>query len=333
MDNSTNYLQKNRARLIPFAILAFLAVATFFTLSLTRQRQDLQQSAVTDTGTLTFANVSSGTVSPGNSFTVSVNMNGGNKVVVGADILINFDSSKLELTGLTKNTQNNNPYKTYAPVDTNGNFDTQRVIDCANSGGSLCPSGAGTVEFGIVSFDWSGNALTTPNATTSNLSPVTTLTFLVKPGATGSTTVSFKNDGITSTTDSNIVVNPANGNPEDILKAPDYNNRQFSVTIGGSTPPSARPSPSTSARPSPSSSPTPPPSGGTCVPAATSGCRDTNGDGVLNVFDINPVGVNYGATTSSPAYSYQLDQNCDGVLNVFDINELGTRYNQQSCSR
>lgn len=330
MNSTAKYLRANKARLLPFAILAFLALATFLTLTLTRQRQDLRQRAAADNGKFTFANLSPTSVNPGGTFTVSVNMNGGNQVVVGADVLVEFDEAKLTLTGITKNNQNTNPYKTYAPVNTNGDFDSQRVIQCANSGGTNCPSGAGVIEFGIVSFDWAGNALTTPNANNSNLSPVTTLTFQVKNNAAGGqTTLSFKNNGISSTTDSNIVVNPANGNPEDILQAPGYNNSTVALTIGGS----GSPQPSASGSPLPSASPTPPPSGGTCIPATTSNCRDTNGDEVLNIFDINPIGVNYGATSSSSVYSFQLDQNCDGVLNVFDINELGTRYAQYSCTR
>lgn len=318
MKDTFKYISKNRTALLPFAILLFLAVATFLTLILTKQRQDIRPKAVADNGQLTFANLTPATVNPGSTFSVSVNMTGGGQVVVGADILVQFDSTKLTLTNITQNTATSNPYKTYAPVNASGAFDTARVVSCANSVGTNCPSGIGVAEFGIVSFDWTGNALTSPNATNSNLSPVTTLTFQVKTGAAaGASQLIFRNNGITATTDSNIVVNPAGGgDPEDILQAPGYPNDNINVTIGGV----ASPVPTPRATPRATPAATPP----QCTARS---CQDYNNDGLIRVAEIQSIAFLYGVLSGQPTYNAIYDLNCDGRINVADIQSQAFYYN------
>ena len=318
MKDVSRYLKNHSASILPIAILGFLAVATILTLTLTRKSTEYRSQALTDNGQLTFANLNPVTVNPGQTFNVSVNMTGGGQTVIGADILVHFDSTRLQLINITKNSQTSNPYKTYAPVDTNGNFDTVKVINNASSG---------NVEFGIVAFDWGGNNLTSPNPTTSNLSPVATLTFGVKPqSGGGGSQLSFVNNGIAATTDSNIVVNTPGGDPEDILQAPGYANGTVTVTIGGNASPPPTPRPSPSATPGSS-----PPS---CVLATVSQCFDLNGDGIINIQDITQLANRYNATPSNPTlYSTKHDLNCDSIINIIDITLLANRYNVTSCSR
>ncbi len=344
MKDTIAFLRKNQATFLPFAILVFLALATFLTLILTKQRQDIRPKAIlSDNGQLTFANLSktSANNTGTDNFSVAVNMNGGGQNVVGADILVSFDKNKLTLLpandpgtpGIVQNTLAANPYKTYAPVDAAGAFDRQRVINCANSGGANCPSGAGVIEFGIVSFDWSGNALTTP---TTALSPVVTLNFQVKAGAaTGPTTLGFVNNGVTATTDSNIVVNPSSGgDPEDILQAPGYANSTVDITIVGISPtPTPSATPGVTPRPSPSATPGPSATPDTCVPASQTGCFDLTGNGTINVQDITQVVNRYGTAPGDALYTIKHNLNCDTVINIIDVTLLANRYNLSSCTR
>ena len=219
------YFTKHKTQLLPLFILLFLAAATILTMMLSQRKQDTRSRAVQpDNGQLTFNSPQPALVSnqpPNNTFTISLNMISTTQAVTGSDVIVSFDNSKLTLTGVTKGTSS--IYKTYAPVDTNDDFDTTRVMSCANtgsSGGSTanCPSNIGNVEFGFVAFDWTTNALPSP-ATNSTYLSAATLTFQVKTTApSGTTTLSFVNNGITSTTDSNIVVIPTSGgDPEDNL--------------------------------------------------------------------------------------------------------------------
>lgn len=311
MQNILKYFETNKAKLFPIIILVFLGLATFITLLGARKSQELRsKAALSDTGELTLSRVTpaSGNVMPGGTFSIAVNLVNGGQAVVGADILVQFDKAKLTLTGITQGTST--VFKTFAPLNsTTGAFDTAKVI--SNS------ATAGIAEFGIVSFDWAASALTTPNASNSSMSPVATLTFQVTASATsGTTQIKIKNDGLDVTTDSNIVVNPTgSGNPEDILKAPGYANDTLNITIGSGSPapsPSNVPSPSTSAPPSP--------------------CNllyDFNGDGKVNVVDIQMVASRWNTVSGDPNYSPTYDLNNDGKINVVDIQMVAAKWNTQ----
>jgi hypothetical protein len=317
MKEIVKYLSKNKARVLPVVILLFLAIATLLTLTLTRSKQELRSKAVADTGQLTFANLTPTSVTPGSTFTISINMaNSGTNNIVGADILVCFDRNKLNLQGLTQNTTTGNPYKTYAPVTSAGAFDTAKVITNANTVNTVCGSGTtagtGVVEFGIVSFDWTGNALTTP---TTSLTNVSTLSFQVKTGTSGTAVISFVNNGITSTTDSNIVIIPSGGgDPEDILAAPGYTNSTATVTITGTA---ATPSPTPRSTPGASVTPRPTPTAtpGTCT---VRNCQDYGGliTGKIDIQDIAPMVGRFNITSTDPNYSTIYDLNCDNKINV-----------------
>ncbi|MEK7166593.1 MAG: cohesin domain-containing protein [Patescibacteria group bacterium] len=341
MVNQLRYIKLQR--FFPLIILCFLVIATLLTLTLTKKQQELRSKAAqADNGQLTFANLTPTTVAPGNTFDISVNMNGGGQTVVGADILVQFDSTKLALQSITRNTLSTNPYKTYVPVTTTNNFDSARVIACAN-GTSACPTGTGTtgtVEFGIVSFDLGTNTLTSPNPTNSNVLPVATFRFQVKSGAvSGSSTLNFVNGGTNITTDSNIVVNPQTGDPEDILQPAPYTNSSATVMIG-TTNASPQPSATPNATPHPSASPSP---SASSSPSTCNACYnfDSSSDGRISVIDIQYVAGLWGKNSNSSNYQSRYDIYCgtgtpntspDGQINVLDIQMIAGRWNQNSCT-
>lgn len=311
------FIQQNKARLLPFGVVAFLVIATIFTLTVARNSQELRSKAATYSGILSFS-PSTISVAPGQTFpsSIGINLSTGNQTIVGADVIVNFDQTKLTLTGITKETHST--FQTYAPVDTNGNFDTARVISTANS--------TGRVEFGIVSFDWLANggqgALTT--AFNGTFSPVSRLTFQARPGVTGTTTITYVYSGQGGTTDSNIVHNPATGDPEDILLAP---TSTVVVTFAGPSPtPAASPSPTLAPSPSPSATPAP-----SCT-AAT--CFDFNGNGTVDIQDITVVANRYLAQPGNPAYDIRYDLNCpQGRIDILDITLVANRMGLASCPR
>jgi hypothetical protein len=248
--------------------------------------------------------------------------------------MVQFDDCKLTLQSIAKGTST--VYQTFAPVDTNGAFDTARVVTSANANTNDVNCNNGVVEFGMVAFDWATGALPSPS-TNSSMSPVATLTFMVKATATGGTSaLSFVNNGITATTDSNIVTiptTPAGANPEDILAPAPYANSTVNVTIQATTNPSPtptptatpvatpNPSPTPSASPSPSSSPT------SCLydffPVS-------GGDGKINTFDIQMVGNRWNTSTGNANYDVLYDifptSGPNGIINTFDIQLVGNRW-------
>lgn len=193
-------------------ILVLFSIGSFFVTSRLREKQQISSQAATSTAILTLA-PSTINVSPNQAFSlpISVILNTNGQAIVGADIQINFDNYKLVLTGITKETSN--IFKTYLPSDTNGNFNTDSVIAKANN--------TGLVEFGISAFDFSANngAGGTTGSFNGLISPVSKLTFQVKPEAVGTTTLSFNYQPGTLT-DSNIIINPAGNNPQDVLAQP-----------------------------------------------------------------------------------------------------------------
>lgn len=313
------FIQQNKARLLPFGVVLFLVIATIFTLTVARNSQELRSKAVTYSGTLSFS-PNTISVAPGQTFpsSIGVNLSTGNQTIVGADVIVSFDQTKLSLTGITKETHAT--FQTYAPVDTNGNFDTARVISTANS--------TGRVEFGIVSFDWLANggqgALTT--AFNGTFAPLSRLTFQARPGVTGNTTITYVYSGQGGTTDSNIVHNPTTGDPEDILLAP-----TSTVVVTFAT--TASPSPTPLASPSPTllPSPTIQPSPSACI-AAT--CFDFNGNGTVDIQDITVVANRYLAQPGNPAYDVRFDLNCpQGRIDILDITLVANRMGLASCPR
>ena len=148
------------------------------------------------------------------------------------------------------------------------------------------------------------------------ISPIATLTFRAKTGASGSTAISYKYDGATATTDSNVVIAPAGGDPEDILSnalSP------VAVTIAGASPtPSPSPSATPGASPSPSASPSSAPSSSP-VSCTVRQCANYNTTSTIDVQDIMLIANRWGFSTGNLNYDVLYDLNCDGTINIIDI--------------
>lgn len=323
-------LKKNQIRLLPLAILVFLGIVTMLTLTLTKRSQELRSRALADNGQLTLSLLNAGSIPPGGTFDIAVNMVS-SQPVVGADILLEFDNAKLMLDpnqpDITLRQGTSSVFQTFAPVDESGVFDKARVIASANS--------TGIVEFGIVAFNWGTNTLPSPNPTNSSMSPVITLSFKVKNTApAGETHLRYKNEqigGTNSTTDSNIVAIPTGGgDPEDILQTDDptpYPNAVATVIISGF----ASPAPTQSPGVSPSATP------------GTSTCNscynfDGSTDQKVSILDIQYVTGLFG---KPELYNSKYDIYCgsgtpntnpDGVINVLDIQMVAGKWNQTSCT-
>jgi hypothetical protein len=93
----------------------------------------------------------------------------------------------------------------------------------------------------------------------------------------------------------------------------------------GATPPTATPS-FTPAPPTP----TPPPEATEDVTASAAGtCAfDTNGNGVIDAFDVRRLLRVYGARLGGLDYDPALDQDADGVITAFDVRVLLSLYGQ-----
>ncbi len=303
MSKMLAYIKENKSRLWPIVAVVFLILVSFLIQRANRTSQEIRSKAVADNGQLTFSASNTGPFSSGQTIDVAVNLNNGGQAVTGADIIVQFDKAKLTLQNITQNTTTNTVFKTYAPVDANGNFNTAKVISDANANG--------TVEFGIVSFDWSAGALTSPTPGNTILSPAATLRFAVKTAATsGTTMLTFKNDGINATTDSNIVV-IASGVVEDILQPQPYANSTLALTVGST------------------GGPSPSPSVGLCTSVT---CRDYTGDGIIFLQDLQRIANRWNQRTGDANYDSIYDLNCDGVIHLQDLQRQANFWNQ-SCAQ
>ena len=189
-------------------ILLVLAGGIFLTLTALKRKQEVKLGAAGYTATLAFS-PNSITLSAGaTSEPVWINLDTGGQSVSGADIWINFDKNKLIMADITKETHAT--FKTYAPIDTNGNFDKAKVIGDANL--------TGKIVFHMLVFDWVNNRFHNPFSGVVN--PVTRLKFTAKAGVTGSTSVTFSYLGSGKTNDSNVTAGQNNADPVDILAQP-----------------------------------------------------------------------------------------------------------------
>ncbi len=316
MKDLLRYLNANKVKLIPLFILIFLTVATFVTLTLTKRTKELRSKAANYTATLSFSPTTLNMTAPQ---PVAIILNPNGQAVVGADIVVNFDQTKLTLMSIAIPTlTSSSVFKTYAPVrtDNTGAFDDVKVISTANT--------SGKIEFGIISFDWTSETLTTPN--TDVVSPVAQLTFQAKAGATGTTTLTYAYTAQGNTTDSNVVFNPTNGDPEDILAAP---TSTVLVTFAGPTP-----TPGASPNPSPSATPVATP-GATPNPSATPSCEnatcldfDTTPNGRVDVTDV--LKVSNRANTVNDRYNVRCPRT--GNIDVTDVLYISNRANTTTCT-
>lgn len=148
-----------------------------------------------------------------NPFTVNVQVFPGGQGVVGADIKINFDKSKLELVDIIPNTTN--VFKTFMPVTSQGfsDFDKDSVITNANTSGNLV--------FGILAVDpadlSSGGGASILTPFTGNNLILAGLSFKVKSGAAAGVsdiTISYASGGGNA---NSFVYALENNQPQDIL--------------------------------------------------------------------------------------------------------------------
>jgi hypothetical protein len=139
--------------------LAFLIAVIPLLVTAVRYRQELRKAAVgelDDTAVLSLQPEKT-SIAEDESVTVEVKLDTGGQDAYGADVIIVFDPDVLELTdiGWEMVVETTN-FKTLAPIiDEEGMFDEERVINCANHGGSEANCTAGVIEFGDVTFDFS----------------------------------------------------------------------------------------------------------------------------------------------------------------------------------
>lgn len=185
-------------------------------------------------------------VAQGTAFTLPIYLNTDAGNIVGTDVVIGYDSTKLIPISLTPDatTVSTTTLNTFAPVNpTTGSF----LPDLTKN----------PLEFGAVTFNWSTSSVTAPFT---GIALLANLTFQVKPTATGSTNVTFiMTPG--STADSNIV--STSNPPTDFLtQASQISNATVTITTSTITPtlaqvtatPTRTPTPTLT---QPSSTPTP----------------------------------------------------------------------------
>lgn len=245
----------------------------------------------------------------GSIFEVPIMLDANGNTVIGVDVVINFDQSKLTLQDIIPKPENS-ALKTFAPIDASHNFD-KRLVE-ANA--------SGVIEFGAVAFDLAGGQpLSGFNGTLGQDNPLAVLQF--EALGAGQTNVTFDfTEG--STTDSNMVSEDAT----DLLG--DVQNLVLTV-LGPTSTPTLEPTQEPTVSPTlPPASPTPTP-----VPSERPGPGDINDDSVVNVFDLGIFSGNYGKTgitTVSPVNERRSDMDGDGDVDVFDLGMFaglyGTRY-------
>jgi|GEM_PF-3078699 len=213
-----NYFSKLPV-IIGLLFIIFLLVSIIITSRLAREKQEVAKSKAAENNLLNYnatLTLSPKTVSvvPGATFStpISVSLNTNGESAVAVDVSIAFDTSKLTLIDLTKET--NAIFKTYLPLNTYRNFDKDRVITKANT--------SGLIEFGLISFDVSGNGGNgaATGAVLGIMDPVSKLTFKAKSGIVDKTNISFKFNSPGSTADANVIVNAPGTDPRDVLAKP-----------------------------------------------------------------------------------------------------------------
>lgn len=281
------WVKKDRFKVLGLGVLVAGLVAG---LVLVRQVQDIRErAAAARTASLAFS-VTQLKVVPGNVYPVGVTLATGGQSIVGADVLVRFDQSRLALESISGsgNSGFSNIFRTYAPIRDDCTFDTGRVVVEANA--------RGVTEFGVAAFDPQGTGCDPNNPSEAGRvtgafngsATAATLTFAVRPG-TGASQVRFiPSSGVTDagyslTTDSNVVLGGAA--PEDILQTPGS-----IVTVNY--------------------------------------CYDFAGGGTVNVGDIQAVAAAYAYTpgTIDTKYQARFDLNNNGRIDIGDIQPIAAQY-------
>ena len=182
-------------------------------------------------------------VKVGKPFNASVILDTGGGSVRGADVLINFDKTVLQLNSIEPMASIDTSLKTFLPADSYGNFLGSNVVAQANQ--------AGYIKFGAVTADYASQNITQAY---SGVTVLANLTFT--PLKAGSTSVSFVNG--TDTSNSSIVALDSN-TPTNILNSVNNMTVQIAASSTSSPTPAITTTPSSSSTPSQSPTSTPVP--------------------------------------------------------------------------
>jgi hypothetical protein len=197
---------KSRPTYIWAAVLLVLAIFTgFYILPLKKpDNNTVPNNAVLSLVPLNVSPDSNG------QFAITVQLNTGGQLALGADVVIEFDEKSLELSGISAPAHS--IFRTYTPVNFETLvFDRQSVISKANS--------SGEVRFGVVAFDHQLKENT--GGFNGNVDQLAILVFKLKPGVEQELApIKIQYIDEASTIDSNIVVKGKSGLLEDILSAP-----------------------------------------------------------------------------------------------------------------
>jgi hypothetical protein len=263
-------------KFIPFVSGIIVFIATAFIGQMFLQKVS---AAVTPTATLT---LSASSLNPqvNQNLTVGIGLNSASNIV-GVDAIVYFDSRYLDVVSASLGTTG---LKTLVP-GSNNTLDLTKAVTLNTTDPSKS-----TVEIGLVAFDQSNNQLTTP--ITGNFdaatNPIAQIVF--KGKAMGTSSLSFRFDSNGTTTDSNVVTND-NGNPQDILTAP-----QSTLNIG------------------------------VILACAT---IDINSSGSITISDIQSVSSRWGSATGDPTYDVKYDLDVNGTISIKDIQLVSSRWGEQ----
>jgi len=246
---------------------------------LIREKTGFVKKAAGETATLSFTPTSV-QLARGRSTAINLVVNPSSKPIVGVDVIVKFDTNYLTLSSITPRPDLSN-LKTFAPIDTQGNFNSAQVISRANS--------TGIIEFGAVAYQWNPEPGVVLAGQISSINPLATLNFVAKSSAAlGPTTVAYSYQALGATTDSNIVkqwLASSEPRPADYLASP---TTKTTITITSPTSPTPTriptrtptPNPYRTPTPIPTRTPTPPPTApGALNLQITAGGNDVNEDG------------------------------------------------------
>ncbi|MCR4264497.1 MAG: hypothetical protein NUV98_07350, partial [Candidatus Roizmanbacteria bacterium] len=178
-----------------FVILAVSLAALLVTLQFSDRSLDIRERAASADDPTISLTTNKSQVPFGQTVDISVLItNTAAKRIVGTDVSINFDRTRLTLNSITPITTHN--LKTFVPLNASNVFDgssTSPIVSSANS--------TGTIVFGAIAYNQSTNTVQGPQTTTFTLA---TLQFTAK-SVTGAANFGF-NAIASSTTDTNIAV-------------------------------------------------------------------------------------------------------------------------------
>lgn len=206
---------KKAARILGVsAIIVCIGLTTYLVQRYIRYRKKAEDiNRVADFLLSTTTGGSSAQVAPGEQFVLDLALNTGGKDVVGIDVILDFDATKVQLTGITPNTSSN--FKTFLPVDVDGVFAESSAVS--------------TKSFGAANFDWAAGTVTGP--VNGSAVPIAQLTFSALANGQTDISIDFQGEtGTLSTQDSNVVeIDTVNNISRDVLRDPALQDPQVSV--------------------------------------------------------------------------------------------------------